>query len=471
MGVAHIDYTFDLIDEGTLDYVKGLGKTVNVAKDRSWNNKNISAQLLQGILGGESIPNIAKRLANVESKMANTAIKNARTMTTAAENKGRLAGMNKASQDGVVMKKMWIATHDSRTRDSHAAIDGEKIDIDKTFSNGLEEPADPDGAPSEVYNCRCTMTAVVVGFNGANGFVGVDSDLGNYTNEANEYWADKGDKEEKKVAKEKEAKETKPIAIAYDYVSATKMLIEDTGFSNLNERQLKKLNDENFVQNANQLNKLEQEFGAIHNQDTVRLDAKTKKNVNAYVETKVLNTKEETLVLEVSTFARSVEEANIIQKKHLETNWCMPYNEGKGSVYAVTHEYGHILEYNEIYKRNTELFDSVKEFANIKNSSDLEIYAAEKGINPYEASIAFKKAQSKALVYIQEMEMNIFDEVQAIGKEKFGEDFRLFSELSRYGMSSRAEGFAEMFANSQLGKPNKAGECMVEWLGRNGYGN
>jgi len=56
-----------------------------------------------------------------------------------------------------------MATLDERTRESHAEIDGEIVDIDKEFSNGLMYPADPDGEPAEVYNCRCTMVADLEG--------------------------------------------------------------------------------------------------------------------------------------------------------------------------------------------------------------------------------------------------------------------------------------------------------------------
>jgi uncharacterized protein with gpF-like domain len=53
--------------------------------------------------------------------------------------------------------KNWKTAGDSRVRDSHAAIDGEEVDINALFSNGLKRPKDPNGRPEEVYNCRCTI--------------------------------------------------------------------------------------------------------------------------------------------------------------------------------------------------------------------------------------------------------------------------------------------------------------------------
>ena len=50
------------------------------------------------------------------------------------------------------------------TRHSHAALDGSIVDQDKKFDNGLMYPGDQSGRPEEVYNCRCTVVAVVKGF-------------------------------------------------------------------------------------------------------------------------------------------------------------------------------------------------------------------------------------------------------------------------------------------------------------------
>jgi hypothetical protein len=64
---------------------------------------------------------------------------------------------------GIELQKQWMATLDSRTRDSHRELDGEKADIDGRFSNGLSYPEDPTGPASEVWNCRCTMVAALPG--------------------------------------------------------------------------------------------------------------------------------------------------------------------------------------------------------------------------------------------------------------------------------------------------------------------
>lgn len=169
-GVDIGGYSFALTDADTVKNLATSDKTllpykiVDGKKDVRWNTKKVNAEVLQGIIQGESMQKIANRLQNVTEMNRTSAIRNARTTVTSAENKGRFDSYQKAESDGLILQKEWIATNDKRTRHSHAILDGETIDTDKKFSNGLMYPADPNGIPSEVYNCRCAMGTVVVGF-------------------------------------------------------------------------------------------------------------------------------------------------------------------------------------------------------------------------------------------------------------------------------------------------------------------
>lgn len=133
---------------------------VDIPLDRRWNRQHMNSAITQGILQGDSIDNIAKRLTSVTDMDSRAAIRNARTMTTAAENAGSMHSYKRAEEMGIKGKKMWMATHDNRTRESHAMMDGETRDLDEAFSNGLQEPGDSSGDPSEVYNCRCRIVYV-----------------------------------------------------------------------------------------------------------------------------------------------------------------------------------------------------------------------------------------------------------------------------------------------------------------------
>ena len=164
------DYSFTLVDADT---VRNLAvtdtsllpyKKIDPKKDIPWNMKKINAETLQGILQGESMDKIAKRIMNVQEMNKTQAIRSARTLVTGAENKVRLDSHRRAEEDGIILEEKWVATKDGRTRHSHAMLNGETKKTNETFSNGLEYPGDPNGRPEEVYNCRCTMTAKVLGF-------------------------------------------------------------------------------------------------------------------------------------------------------------------------------------------------------------------------------------------------------------------------------------------------------------------
>lgn len=165
-------YTFELVNEETVRQLATTGELMlpppnppDKYKDNKWNAKQVHAEVLQGILQGDSMDKIAKRLQNTVDKNHTSAIRNARTMVTAAENSGRQAGFDKAEKDGIIFKKEWIATvGDGRTRESHLAINGELVDNGELFSNGCEFPGDWRADPSEVYNCRCTLGSRFVGF-------------------------------------------------------------------------------------------------------------------------------------------------------------------------------------------------------------------------------------------------------------------------------------------------------------------
>ena len=170
-----VDTSYTLYDRGTVerlirDNPDLLPKAkVNIPKDLRWNKQHINNSVLQGILQGESNDKIASRLQTVTSMNHAAAVRNARTMTTGAENAGRTDSYKRAAEMGIELEQEWLATLDGRTRDSHRALDGERIPLAKDkwhpakFSNGCRYPGDPGGPPWEVYNCRCTLVAAIKG--------------------------------------------------------------------------------------------------------------------------------------------------------------------------------------------------------------------------------------------------------------------------------------------------------------------
>ena len=168
-GLEGVDFT--LYDEQTVkNMITGSGnytefRTVSVdpVRDYNWNSQQIQSTLTSGILQGKSIDKIADGFMGVMKKNRNSAIRNARTAYTSAQNGGRIESLRQAQDQGIKVRKQWLSAHDGRVRDSHAILNGQIRDVDKRFDNGLLYPADSSGRPAEVYNCRCTLTYVYDG--------------------------------------------------------------------------------------------------------------------------------------------------------------------------------------------------------------------------------------------------------------------------------------------------------------------
>lgn len=166
-------FSFDLVNEETIRKLSTSNKTllpykfVDGHKDVRWNSQRVNSQILQGILQGESADQMATRLLGVTKMNEESALRNARTAVTSAQNKGRMDAMEDLAEEGVILEKEWIATKDERTRDAHAELDRVSVPIDEPFENEIGEimyPGDPDADPANTYNCRCTIAEVVKGF-------------------------------------------------------------------------------------------------------------------------------------------------------------------------------------------------------------------------------------------------------------------------------------------------------------------
>ena len=163
---GNIDMGFGLYDENT---VKALLRDepnllppsrVEIPEDERWNMKAITRQINIGIVTGEGLEAIAKRLQTVAAMDANRAKTHARTAMTGAQNAGRIEGYHQAEAMGIELHKEWLATLDNRTRHAHAALDGQHVPVDEPFQSELGEimyPGDPNARPANVYNCRCTL--------------------------------------------------------------------------------------------------------------------------------------------------------------------------------------------------------------------------------------------------------------------------------------------------------------------------
>lgn len=101
---------------------------------KRWEREKIQSVMLQGILQGESIPNIARRLAEkVADSNFKAAVRNARTMSTNAQNLGRYHAYERLEKRGVGVTLEWAATLDNRTRHEHRMMHGQRRNVGEPF--------------------------------------------------------------------------------------------------------------------------------------------------------------------------------------------------------------------------------------------------------------------------------------------------------------------------------------------------
>ena len=162
--------SFDMYDRRTVDRLlkddpKMLPEwKIDQKKDYIWNEKRVRNAVNQGIIQGESVYDIGKRLTNeLSASNASKMDMFARTAVTGAQNAGRIERLHEAEEMGIKVRKKWLSAHDARVRDAHADLDGVEVDVDEPFHNDLGDimyPGDPSADPANVYNCRCTLIYV-----------------------------------------------------------------------------------------------------------------------------------------------------------------------------------------------------------------------------------------------------------------------------------------------------------------------
>lgn len=144
---------------------------INETKDYVWNARRVRNSVMQGIVQGESVADIGKRLTSeLAARNAQQMNLFARTAITGAQNAGRMDMLHNAQDMGIKVRKKWLATLDARTREVHAHLDGQEQDVDEPFKSELGDimfPGDPNADPANTYGCRCTLTYVYPRFDKA----------------------------------------------------------------------------------------------------------------------------------------------------------------------------------------------------------------------------------------------------------------------------------------------------------------
>lgn len=135
--------------------------------------RHMESELVTGLLRGESIPKIARRLQTAAEGSLSNAVRVARTEVTRVEASARNDIGKQGEKLGFDMGKRWIATKDKRTRPSHRKVDHAEVRMGELFeldgkdgvNDYLEFPGDVShgAGPGNVCNCRCTVIPFIIG--------------------------------------------------------------------------------------------------------------------------------------------------------------------------------------------------------------------------------------------------------------------------------------------------------------------
>ena len=151
-------YNFQRISEEDARYADLTDRKLDGRKLDKWNRSNIRSSIKSGSIGVlaakalalYTVGNVIKSNLRMMDGQAEGTAMDARTL-------GELDSMCRADDEGYEVLKVWMATLDNRTRESHADLDGVAIPVNDVFDNGCERPRDPNGAPEEICNCRCDL--------------------------------------------------------------------------------------------------------------------------------------------------------------------------------------------------------------------------------------------------------------------------------------------------------------------------
>ena len=237
-----------------------------------------------------------------------------------------------------------------------------------------------------------------------------------------------------------------------DYVKnpeeALKALTNKVGIRNVEADGMDK---QLLVDNTNQLIKLENKFGVINQSEFVDFNLDEGNYIGNATSNK-LTPANQYLTLNKKRYSdRQLHINNEI--KGIKSGYSMPaeLTNKEASVYTITHEYGHMLQ--NVIKR-----DYMKSLGWTESNAFAFIN---------------RKAKTNSAKYKwyedvqKKIQNDCYDEIIAIAKRN-NPSFDLEANISEYGKTSKNEFFAEVFANSQLSKPNELGNAMNQWLKEKG---
>ncbi len=152
-----VDFVFDLPAARAAVKTMALQFATNTLKTTKADLQKVIEQAIQEGRSNQELATAISRKYGSEYR-GYRAMRIARTETTKAVNTGKFETLKAEGAE----YKVWQATDDDRTRETHRELDNEAVRVHDKFNVGghlADGPADGSLPPEESVNCRCTMTS------------------------------------------------------------------------------------------------------------------------------------------------------------------------------------------------------------------------------------------------------------------------------------------------------------------------
>lgn len=147
----------NIVNQSAVDYALEASNRMADVGQTAWNT--IKNKVSQAVEQGTSVENLKKMLEKNKSFSEFRADTIARTEISNAYLNGSWNGMAALGEFGPT-HKIWIATADARSRETHIEVAGQVLPINEPYSVGGEPmmyPHSPGASAKNVVNCRCDI--------------------------------------------------------------------------------------------------------------------------------------------------------------------------------------------------------------------------------------------------------------------------------------------------------------------------
>lgn len=477
-----------LIDKIVNDQWSGKNYSQRIWWNTSKLSEDVQQLLTTAAMSGESIYKTSRRLSERFGESMNNSVRLIRTETTYACNQAEMASYKSLDID----RYKFVATLDTRTSTICQKLDGKVFETKDaqagknlpsmhpncrsttipSFEDGMPEiraARDKDGnrikvpadmtypewyekyiKPSEGGNGSQKPSAPSKGKDtakSANGSQKPQNTLDSKPAEINIPAPDNGQPEytdtpipknvhNSSVDKSGGSGKIETIEQAHEYLNSV--------FASV-EKNVSSLDEQLVIDNTEQLRKLNERFGILTSENTGYISGS---RIKATAETYSSLTENKYNLTLSSKYYKKSDVLLETEKRWQEEKYSMPVPDKNLNIATITHEYGHMIQYELIRKR---IDPTVFEQYNLLR-------------------LTGNRNHAKNLIEMHEGKeaKNIFNEIIGIAKTQ-NPNIKLSEHLSKYGRKDYFEAFAEMFMNSQLGEPNELGKAMNIFLERSEY--